>query len=252
MKDPIANMLLVVSFFTRIPLSKHAYERISHVSGLANAVLFFPFAGLIVATLPIVVWTLSNFLFPAPLAAGLTLLATGFITGLLHEDGLADCADGLGGTPDRKKALEIMRDSRLGTYGAVALIFAVALKWFALSEFTISEGIVGLLIVHIASRSAITIGLYETRYARPEGLGELVEGEIPVSHFIGALCIGLLAGGIFGGLAGIFSVVAAYGLSWLWRLYFVRRLGGYTGDTLGAIQQLAEISIFIVLAGSFL
>ncbi|MEM9140678.1 MAG: adenosylcobinamide-GDP ribazoletransferase, partial [Pseudomonadota bacterium] len=176
-------------------------------------------------------------------AAGIVL------TGGLHEDGLADCCDGLGGGATREHALEIMRDSRVGTFGAAALILSIGLRWAVLARFTPDQGLIALVMCHTISRAMIPPVLVSGHYARSRGLAssvaEGVTGLEAAFAMILAFAIAMIAGPVFG-LAAFAAAIIAGGLMLSILMY---RLGGYTGDGLGAIQQVAEIAILIVLAG---
>jgi adenosylcobinamide-GDP ribazoletransferase len=179
----------------------------------------------------------------------LAVLATVVLTGALHEDGIADTADGLIGGHDRDQRLAIMRDSRHGTFGVVAIVLSVLLRAAALAE--IGEAVyVGLALIaaHAASRSALPVGMLALGPARADGLGATA-GRPRTPLAIVALAIGLLVtlaalgptrGAIAFGLAG----AAVFTMGMLAH----RRIGGYTGDVLGAFQQLGEIAMLLTAA----
>ena len=250
MKNPLANFLLVLTFFTRLPLPDELGKRIGHDARLTDAIVYFPLVGFIIGVMTGLVWYLSSLLLPASVAAGLAIMTGLILTGALHEDGFADCADGLGGSPNREKALEIMRDSRIGTYGGLALIITVGLRWLSLATLSPLGGAFVLLIAHTTSRSAMTIAMKLSNYARPEGLGKMASGDVSDVSFLVTILLAFLVGAIFGGIAGLMAVTTALLLSWGLMKYLEARLGGYTGDGLGAMQQVAEITTLIVLAGA--
>lgn len=251
MNNPLANFLLVLTFFTRIPLPADLGRRIDHDASLANAIVFFPFVGFLIGLVTAAVWYVSSLILPASVSAGLAILAGLLLTGGLHEDGFADCADGLGGTVSREKSLEIMRDSRIGTYGGLALIISVGLRWMCLATLSPVIGACALLITHTASRSAMTLAMKLSEYARPEGLGKMASGDISNASFAITLSAALICGLVFAGFSGLIAVSLALLLSWCFLKYLEARLGGYTGDGLGAMQQTAEITTLIALAGAF-
>lgn len=243
------NLGLVLSFFSRIPVPAFLANRISTDAKLTNAIAWFPIVGLVIGLFPACVFYLASLFFPALIAAGLAVLTGLLVTGALHEDGLADCADGLGATPEREKALEIMRDSRVGSYGVLAMILSVGLRWAALASLSPVFGFLALLIAHSASRSSMTIAMRVSRYARPTGLGQMASGELPKWGFETAIASAFAFATIFGWLSGIAAVAIGLLSALLMLLYLEKRLDGYTGDGLGAMQQVAEITILIVLAG---
>jgi adenosylcobinamide-GDP ribazoletransferase len=212
---------------------------------VADAARAFPLIGLGVGIIGALVYHLAAWLglsgFLAALAA---VTATILATGALHEDGLADTADGLGGGRDRAHALAIMRDSRTGAYGALALVLSVAARTGALASAAAPGW--ALLGAHGFSRALLPSILQRLEPARADGLGATAgkprTEDVWWSLGLGALFafIGL---GLWGGLVGITLACAAVAtLAGVAR----RRLGGYTGDILGAAQQLAEISLLVV------
>jgi adenosylcobinamide-GDP ribazoletransferase len=246
--NPLASFLLTLTFFTRLPLPERLSNKITRDHQLGDAMAMFPVVGLLIGCALAFVWTILIQLTPSPIAAGL-VIATGLIlTGALHEDGFADCADGLGGSSNREKALEIMRDSRIGTYGGAALIFSIGLRWAALASLSPAGGFAALIIAHCASRSAITIAMQYANYARTEGLGKLAEHSGNPANFYISIAVTAICAILLGGFVGMIIAALALFVCWGFLQYLKHRLGGYTGDGLGAIQQVGEISILIGLA----
>lgn len=245
MRELIGKFCFALRFFSRLPVPESAAEP----QDLAEAAIAFPLAGLAIGFATGVVWWLANAFLPPAAAAGLALAAGMLLTGALHEDGLADCADALLGGATRERALEIMRDSRIGTYGAAALVFSIGLRWVALAGLSVAAGFAALLIAHMAARGAIILALGHADYARRKGAGTLVAAGADKQTVNLTVAVSLLIALLFGGwgglLAGIVGFAAAFAiLSWL-----KRRIGGYTGDGLGAMEQAAEIGILLTLAG---
>lgn len=247
MNKLIDHLALTLAFFSRIPLPSKLGNRISHDAKLGEAAALFPITGLIIAILPALIWYCANLAFSPSLSAGLAILAGLIITGCLHEDGLADCADGLGATPKRERALEIMHDSRIGTYGACALAITIGLRWAALSSLDIISGTLAIFIAYCGSRAAMTIAMQYSSYARQDGLGAQAQ-VISQNGFIISIIIASITAVSFGLIAGIISLLMGLALSWCFLKYLEMRIGGYTGDGLGAMQQICEITIFIMLA----
>jgi adenosylcobinamide-GDP ribazoletransferase len=180
-------------------------------------------------------------------AAALSVAATLLATGCLHEDGLADTADGFGGGATREQKLDIMRDSRIGTYGVCALIVALILRIGALASFFSSASAVwALLASHAGARAAMMAFMFIVPPARRDGLSsdagqppiESVGAAIVLGFVIVAFCVGLLHAIV--ALILLIAVVAL--MSWLSR----KQIGGQTGDVLGAVEQIAEIVILLV------
>jgi adenosylcobinamide-GDP ribazoletransferase len=184
---------------------------------------------------------------PVPLAAGLAVGVGVLVTGALHEDGLADTADGLGGGRTPERALEIMRDSRIGSYGALALMFSVGFRWAAVAGMAPAQGALALIVAHCVSRAALAPAPLMAEYAREQGLGRALDG-VRASDAAIALLVGF-AISLVAGVGGLVAMAAALAAGGAVLALLVRRLGGYTGDGLGAIQQAAEIAALLALAG---
>jgi adenosylcobinamide-GDP ribazoletransferase len=247
LRDEMAMFLLAVGFLTRLPVPAWA----NWADGrLARASRYFAVVGTLIGLTAGLVWWLAGLVLPATVAAGLALAAMVLLTGALHEDGLADCADGLGGGKTEVEALEIMRDSRIGVYGVLALVFSMGLRWAALAALVPVFGVLVLAISGGIGRAMMVPATVLARYARREGLGRSVAagaGAVEVAAVLGtALVLGLVGGG-----AGLLALVLAMAVSGGFLLYMVRRIGGYTGDGLGAMAQLGEITVMLVLAGAW-
>ncbi len=233
-------------FLTRLPVPGwigHEPDR------LARAARYFPLVGLVVGGAAGAVWYGASLAFPAPVAALLAVATMIVITGALHEDGFADCCDGLGGGASRDRALDIMRDSRIGVYAGAGLVLVIGLRGAALAGMTPLGGLAALLIAATTGRAAITMILARGTYARDDGAARGVAGGVTVAEAAIAIAIalgtGLLAGGAPGLMAVLLSLVAAL----VWLRYLDRRLGGYTGDGLGAAEQIGQVVTFLCLAG---
>jgi len=246
----IKNFALTLAFLSRIPLPNRLANRISSDSKLSNAAALFPIVGLMIAIPIAIIWYWASLLLPSTIAAGLAIGTSLLITGGLHEDGFADCADGLGATPDRERALEIMRDSRIGTYGSLALILSIGLRWAALATLSPIAGIIAILICHSGARSIMTIAMRFSKYARLDGLGKQAS-EMPQKAFILAMFIAFIIAAVLGLHWGVIALSLGMLTTWTFLKRLEHRLGGYTGDGLGAMEQIAEITILITLAGAW-
>lgn len=189
---------------------------------------------------------------PGWLAGVLAVGAAILITRALHEDGLADTADGLGPHGlETARRLEIMRDSRNGTFGVLALALSVLVKVACLAAFSGATGLVVLIGAHALSRAVIAWPLLAQSPVRADGLGVRVgkptDNDVWLAIGLGAgLAFLLLLGkGVF---AAILAPAAAIAAAWALSRWIAGRLGGYTGDTLGAVQQAAEIAFLVVAA----
>lgn len=255
------SFFTALQYFTRIPVPGW----VGHEPGqLSRAARYFPAVGILVGLWGAVVLYAVARILPDPLPVVLSTVMTVWMTGAFHEDGLADTFDGLGGGATRERALAIMKDSRLGTYGVLALLFTVLVKLAALSAMPVEFACAALTSAHPLSRWCALTLIYRLRYvgdaehsrAKPvvERMGT---GEIGVATVFGIAPI--VACGCW--LALRFSVtpvlwIVAGGLAPLCMLtflgrWFVRRLDGFTGDTLGATQQLTEVACYLGLLAAW-
>ena len=236
-----------IHFLTRLPLPRHETGAAAGVN-LAQAVWAFPIAGFVVGLIGAIVYALVDrlVLFSWP-AAALSVAATLFVTGALHEDGLADTADGFGGGDTREKKLEIMRDSRLGTFGVCALSIALLVRTTAIAGLTEPVLVAPALIAaHVGARAVIPFVMFLLPAARTEGLaftaGVPSGLRVAIAAALGFLtllfCLGL--GHALIALLALAIVVAL--MSWL----AMEQIGGQTGDVLGAVEQVSEIVILLV------
>ena len=187
-----------------------------------------------------------------PLAAALVAVLAGvLLTGALHEDGLADTADGLGARGGRDKRLEVMRDSRSGAYGVLALVFSIGLRGAALAAAPSALAGLGALVAAAAwSRALIPAAMQIMPPARADGLGAGAgQPDATIAATAAMLGIALALAGL--GLAAPLAVLAALAAAWGVVVLARRQLGGFTGDVLGAIQQCAEAAMLLAAAGAW-
>ncbi|WP_198332917.1 adenosylcobinamide-GDP ribazoletransferase [Psychrobacter aquimaris] len=253
-------LLVAVQFLTRlpVPLFKHYDPQWLHQSSR-----HFPAVGLLVGLLCAGVFWLGSILF-MPLVAAVLSTAFGIkLTGAFHEDGLADSCDGLGGGLTRERTLTIMKDSRLGTYGVLGLVSALLLKISLLASMPLSMAVVALIIGHTASRllciSLLSLLPYggEIEHAKAKPMaqqltplqGLLSSGWLILAIILVALIFPNTMQQIGTGRWLLAIILALIATDYMRRL-LRRRLDGYTGDGLGATQQLSEIAVYIGLAAS--
>lgn len=230
-----------LSFFTRLPVGNPRVET------LRGMTLWLPLVGLITGGVVFGVMAGAGFLFPPLICGVLGTLAWVTVTGGLHLDGLADCGDGLVVEASSEKRLEIMKDPNLGTFGGVALIFALLIKTAGLAalsaQFSLWRIAYACLLAGIISRSMALVAMY-VRTARPGGLGEAVrEGSRPYHTVLAGLLV-------LGGCAWVGLVAwVALGAALLWTVCVLRsvrkRLGGVTGDVFGCVIETVECVVLL-------
>ncbi|MDR0352924.1 MAG: adenosylcobinamide-GDP ribazoletransferase [Opitutaceae bacterium] len=267
-----------VMFFTRIPLpSLTHYED----ADLQRSSTYFPLVGWLVGAVAAAVWWAGLAVWTPAVASGASLAATLLLTGAFHEDGFADMCDGFGGGHTRARILEIMRDSRIGAFGAIGLVMLLGLKWHAVealagagavealaveagtggatvaAALALAEGRAAffvlppawlapaiILAAHAVSRGAAISLLATLPYARESGKAKplstrLRGGRLVVAMLLALAPLALLPVRLWWALAAV--VLARAWMAWRFR----RRIGGYTGDCLGAAQQVCELAFYL-------
>ena len=218
------------------------------VPSIASARWAFPIVGGIVGVIAGAVFlSAAAFGVPPVVAAMLTIGASVMVTGALHEDGLADCADGFWGGANRDRKLEIMRDSRIGAYGTLALILSVGLRVAAIA--VLAAPFWSIVAVAMLSRLAVVAAIEWMPSARPEGLGVLAAdgpSQMARASLVSLPGVAILAAIAGFGAVGVALVVVAFGFSFA--LAARRHVGGQTGDVLGGIQQVTEIAGLVALS----
>lgn len=241
----LGDVVACVMFYTRLPVGRW----FDGSDDFAAAQWAAPLAGMLVSLGGgLAFWLLAAGSLESGLSAALCLAVMIALTGALHEDGLADTADGFGGGKNREQKLDIMRDSRLGTYGALALGLSLLIRWAAIAQLADPIAVlVALVAAHAASRALIAAFIALVPAARSDGLSADA-GQADNSTALAALGLGglaLLAGG------PAFAVTGAVVLA-LWFLALKalseHQIGGQTGDVIGALQQGGEILVLVVAA----
>jgi adenosylcobinamide-GDP ribazoletransferase len=245
--------LTALGFFTRLPVPAWvpwSPERLNH------AARFFPLVGWVVGAIGAASYFAFALVLPSPVAVLLSIAVTIRATGAFHEDGWADACDGLGGGWDKTQALAIMKDSRIGSYGTVGLVLMLLAKAAALVELAAggtAAVAVALLVAHPLSRLASTSLIHTLDYVRDDASAKskplarrLSATELAIAATFGLAPLALLAP--LEALAALLAAAAA--TVWAARV-FVRRLGGYTGDCLGAAQQASELACYLGLLATW-
>ncbi len=251
------DLFLVLAFFTRLPIGQigelpaTASQETSAPPQLrlAQAARAFPLAGLAVGLLGgLVYWIAVRIGLSNPLAALLAVGATGAATGALHEDGWADFADGLGCRGDRIRKLAAMKDSHIGSFGVLALIFGTAIKIAAVVALKTPERVIPALVAaHVLSRAVLPIVMRTVPLATSTGLGAMA-GRPTSAGVYSSLGLGLLLAFCAEFVpASIVIFIAAVVAAVLVGKIAERTFGGYTGDVLGAAEQVAEVAVLVNL-----
>ena len=240
----VIAFLGAIRFFTRIPIP----DAVPHSpEGLNHSARYFPAVGILVGLLSAVVFGLSNLLYPESVCIIIATAASVYLTGAFHEDGLSDMADGLGGGWDKMRILEIMKDSRVGSYGVIAIAMTLLAKFTLLSALNASWMPLLLVAGHAFSRYCAVLIMAGMNYVREDASSkakplatQLSRNALIVASVFGLLPLLLLP--ISASLAGISLGL----LATIWLGSKLQKwLGGYTGDCLGATQQLSELAFYL-------
>jgi adenosylcobinamide-GDP ribazoletransferase len=260
----IRHYLLAVQFFTRIPITGRLADWVGFSPAMLRAsAAHFPGVGWLVGGLTAAVFGALLWLLPAQaatpwVAAVLSTVFSVLLTGAFHEDGLADLADGLGGSLDRERSLDIMKDSRIGSYGALALVLAVLGKTALLALIVQSAGlwpaVAALFAAHVTSRFVPLFVIRtlphvgDTAASKSKPLAEAISTRALLAGLLWwALALALVVYWLPAAPWALAVLGALLGLAWMWRL-LRRRLQGFTGDGLGATQQVSELLFYLGFA----
>lgn len=244
-RDEVPIFLLALQFLTRLPITVVDYSP----ARMAASPRWYPGVGVVLGAAEGLVFALAAMLWPPLVAALIAVAFAVVVTGAMHEDGFADACDGLGGGRSKERALEIMRDSRIGSFGAAGLILILGARIAALAALPVHAAPWVLLAGEAASRGAMLWVMQADPYVRGQGTGSAVAQPIdalgrqvawitvglawiPLFFALSLPAVLLAAGGVVLGLVGM-------------RQWFRRLLGGYTGDCLGAVQQAALVGALL-------
>lgn len=242
-KQEFEIFLTAVMFYTRIPVPKGLPYSQKY---LDESTRYFPFIGWIVGGFAAIVFYISQ-LMNLPTSVGIlcSMIATVLLTGAFHEDAFGDVCDGFGGAATKEKILEIMKDSRIGNFGAIGIVLILLSKFILLVHIHPLYIPIILLSGHALSRFAVSIFRYTHKYVKEneESKAKPMAKNISIKNLIIAAAGGVYPATFLGwhSLALIFAVILT---EQLMAKYFYKRIGGYTGDCLGATQQICEISFY--------
>jgi adenosylcobinamide-GDP ribazoletransferase len=240
----VKAFLLALQFLTCVPFFLKAAPG---PADWGRSALAYPLVGLLIGLLLAGLQQLVGHADPL-LQAALLTAAWALITGGLHLDGLADSADAwVGGHGDRERTMAIMKDPRSGPAAVSTLVLVLVLKFAALAALARAGAWSALLLAPVLGRSALIALLLSTPYVRSGGMGSAISEHLPRAFAILALLM-VAAGGLLAGKAGALALAVAVATWLLLRWMMMRRLGGMTGDTLGAAVELTEVAVLVALA----
>lgn len=239
------NFILMIQFLTRIPINiKVDVDDKSFMKGI----VYFPLVGLIVGILNVFFYLLSIRFLPVPITAVLVTLFNVCLTGAFHLDGLSDTCDGIYSSRKRERMLEIMKDSRVGTNGAAAIFFDLALRIVLIASLNKADAVKALAVSAILSRTMIVLLSHISQYARKEGgLGNYYIGKINLKTTIIAILTAVILSSVILRWKAVFVVLPVILITFIYNIYIKSKIGGMTGDTLGAAVEFIEVSVFLII-----
>jgi adenosylcobinamide-GDP ribazoletransferase len=235
------EIVVAFQFLTRIPMPSIAFE----TDSLSRATKFFPPVGLVVGSGAVLLQRMLTFHMNRPLAAVIVLLYLVLITGCLHEDGLADTADGFGGGRTKDQILAILRDSRIGSYGATALVLSLLVRYLLLASLPLGHFAAYVISSHVLCRwSSLPLSYFLTPAREQDGQGSRIAKLTSSASLIlgsvfsfAVVAFALRWSALAPALAAILTVLLS---GW----FYARKIGGVTGDCFGATNQLTEIAVY--------
>jgi adenosylcobinamide-GDP ribazoletransferase len=240
---------IAMGFFTRIPMPKWIEV---DADKLNQASRYFGLVGTLIGALSALVYSVMLYWVSPAIAIVFAMIASVLLTGGFHEDGLADSADGLGGGWTVEAKLNIMKDSRLGSYGALALVLALLLKWQLLSELALfdpSSVSLALILGHSLSRVTAASLIFSEQYVSDDASSK--SKPLAMHQSVNELSILLASGAVLLLLVTLMQAIVIISSLFIVRFtlarLFRKQIGGYTGDTLGATQQVAELICYLLL-----
>jgi adenosylcobinamide-GDP ribazoletransferase len=246
----LSDLAAAIAFYTRLPLRPAAAV---DGAAVARASWCAPLVGVLIGALAgLAYWIAWRLNLPPLVSATLAVAAGMLLTGCLHEDGLADTADGLGGGATRERALDIMRDGRIGAYGTCALVICLALRIGAIADLPRAALVVWALVgAHAMARAVLPVFMRLVPPARADGLsataGAPSAERAAVAALIGIALLWIAFGFKSALIALVLVLIGAAVMGWLAR----RKIGGQTGDVLGAVEQVSETLVLLVTAARF-
>jgi len=238
--------LTAMLFFTRIPCASWFDYSETYLNKSSR---YLPLIGIIVGGAGAAIFWLANLIFSDLIAVLLSMISTILITGAFHEDGFADCCDGFGGGWTKEQILSIMKDSRIGTFGAIGIGLMLSLKFLALSEIQQNLLPIAMIAGHSISRFATVTFIYTHVYVRDDGSSKSksLTNQMSLNELLFAGITGIFPLFLMGNLYLLLAVIPVFIVKWLLGRYFVKRIKGYTGDSLGAAQQVTEVVFYLCL-----
>ena len=244
MKKEIQIFFAALMFYTRISGPRWISNSEEYLN---KSVKYLPLTGWLIGGFSALVFYVCIYILPTSVSIVLSMIASILLTGAFHEDGLADSCDAFGGGYTKDKKLEIMKDSRIGTYGTIGLIMTLGFKFILLSEIYVYIVPFTIIAAHSLSRFAAITIMNTHEYARKEEESKVIPfiKKMTISELITAGIFGILPLALFQNYLYLLLIIPVFVTRWLLGVYFNKQIGGYTGDCLGATQQICEIVFYL-------
>ena len=239
----IKNFIHAIQFLTIFTVSRK--EKVTE-GDLARSVVYFPFVGFLLGVILVYTDKALSYALPHTIGNALLILISVLLTRALHIDGLADTLDGLMGGSDKESRLRIMKDSRLGTAGALGIVFVLLVKYLCLNNLFNDDKTEALLVAPVLSRWSQALMVFRTNYVREQGMGRAFVGHLRATGLAvsSAVALGITAYLLW--LPAAYLIAGTLALTLIGRWYLGRKLGGVTGDAIGAVSELHEVLTFLL------
>ncbi|NBC82825.1 MAG: adenosylcobinamide-GDP ribazoletransferase [Bacteroidetes bacterium] len=244
MRKEFHYLLTAIVFYTRIPVKVRQEINESSIHGSTK---YFPLIGMLVGSLSAGIFWITSQVMPLSVSVLISMAASLFITGAFHEDGFADFCDGFGGAYDPDRILTIMKDSRIGTFGSVGLIVILLTKFFAISHTSVEQIPLIIVAAHTFSRFTPVLLIISSSYVQKADMIKVkpVSKSISPWHVLIAAIFGLSPLMLIHWSWALILLQVSALIFWRFHIYVNKKIGGYTGDVLGALQQLTEVMFYI-------
>ncbi|MGO5067274.1 adenosylcobinamide-GDP ribazoletransferase [Clostridium sp. LCP25S3_F8] len=245
MKSILNDFLLMIQFFTRIPVNKNLQ---CQKENFRRGAFFLPVVAFIIGGMEFLIYLgFKNFL-PVNVIIVLLILFTAMVTGGIHMDGLADTCDGFFSLRDKERIIEIMKDSRMGAFGTIAMIINLLLKYQLLYSLVLKDCSIAIILAPVIGRISILFLCLSKRTAKKNGSGNIYIGNMSKPIIFLITVIALAINTYFLGLKiTIISFIAVLIITYLFYLLCLNKINGLTGDTLGACNEIGEITFLLAL-----
>ncbi|KEI00416.1 adenosylcobinamide-GDP ribazoletransferase [Clostridium botulinum] len=239
------NLILMIQFFTRIPIN---IEIDVKEDSFAKGIGYLPIVGLIIGMFNVATYIIASKLTTGMFPIVVALLANTMITGAFHIDGLADTCDGIFSSRKKERMLEIMKDSRVGTNGAIAIVFDFMFRWCLLSSLSEKYTLIAIVMAPVVAKTIVTLLMCFSVYARKEGgLGGVFLEKVKPFRVVIAFVICISLGCLVLGYKFLFILIITVAIMKMYKKLIYSKIDGMTGDTLGAANEIAEITFTLIL-----